>query len=146
MVEQALKARLAENSLHEVAATIPLRIYHGDADEIIPVEPTREAVQNLIESTGSTILRLLRCREARILARRWSSAAHHSPGLRFSKWGGGSEYKAKPIPGPDTPRITRLSQFPGRTDSANAIPINSARIAGWRPHGFTVYSMVGTLN
>ena len=53
--EQALKARLAENSLHEVAATIPLRIYHGDADEIIPVEPTREAVQNLIDA-GSTNL------------------------------------------------------------------------------------------
>jgi pimeloyl-ACP methyl ester carboxylesterase len=53
--EAQLKAKLRENSLHEVAASIPLRIYHGDADEIIPIEPTRAGIQKLIRAGSSSL-------------------------------------------------------------------------------------------
>lgn len=53
--ETELKARLRENSLHEVRVNIPLRVYHGDADEIIPIEPTRAAVQSLIGAGSSQL-------------------------------------------------------------------------------------------
>ena len=53
--ETELKLRLQENSLIGRVMNIPLRLYHGDADEIIPIVPTRGAILDLTAAGNGTI-------------------------------------------------------------------------------------------